>query len=170
MTDALTGAHNRRYFMRQLAKELKEMRRTGADLSLLLMDIDHFKRVNDRDGHAVGDEVLVEFVRRIGQGLTRDLDWCARLGGEESAVVLPQTGLEGAATVAEKLREQVASTPITTAAGPISVTASFGVSTLGSLHSTAEPTAELLLGQADRGLYASKSGGRNRITLPGRGV
>ena len=167
MTDSLTGAHTRRYFMRHLARELKELRPPEADLALLLMDIDHFKRVNDRHGHAVGDEVLIEFVRRIGSGLSRDMDWCARLGGEEFAVVLPETNVQGAAKVAEKLRARIAATPMNTGAGPIAVTASVGVSTAGTLPPGQEPSAETLLGEADQGLYASKNAGRNRVTLPG---
>ena len=104
MTDALTGTHNRRYFMRYLGGELKRSRRFRTDLSLLVLDVDHFKQVNDKYGHAAGDMVLQELVKRIQKCLPREYDWCARLGGEEFAVVLPQTDLAGAAVVAEKLR------------------------------------------------------------------
>ena len=82
MTDALTGAHNRRYFMRYLGGELKRAKRFGTELSLLMLDIDHFKRVNDEFGHAAGDVVLQKFVKRLQKGLPRDYEWCARLGGE----------------------------------------------------------------------------------------
>lgn len=166
MTDALTGAHNRRYFMRHLGKELRLMRRSGGDLSLLLVDIDHFKRVNDQHWHATGDEVLIGVVKRISGSLSRESDWCARLGGEEFAVVLPQTDVNGAAQVAEKLRATIAAEPMDTGAGRIPITASIGVSALGTLPMHEDATAETLLGQADRGLYASKNAGRNRVTLP----
>ena len=89
MTDSLTGAHNRRYFMNHMRRELKRARRLGADLSLLVCDIDHFKHINDRHGHSAGDDVLVEFVRRVQESLPREYDWCARMGGEEFAIVLP---------------------------------------------------------------------------------
>jgi two-component system cell cycle response regulator len=169
MTDALTGAHNRRYFMRHLNRELKRTRRYGGELAVLLLDIDHFKKVNDRFGHVAGDEVLAEFATRIARALPREYDWCARLGGEEFAVVLPQTDLKGAAIVAEKVRAEVAHTAMTTGAGPVPITTSIGVSSLQSMPHGVEPTIEGLLSQADKCLYASKNGGRNRVTLPGRG-
>jgi two-component system cell cycle response regulator len=128
------------------------------------MDIDGFKSVNDRHGHGVGDEVLVEFVRRINLGLPREIDWCARLGGEEFAVVLPQTDLSGAKTVAEKLRQMIASVPILTGSGAVSVTVSIGAVSVSSLPHNAELSVDLLLEFADRGLYASKQAGRNRVT------
>jgi two-component system, cell cycle response regulator len=96
LTDTLTGAPNRRYFLRRVSRELKRMRRFGGDLCLMSLDIDHFKQMNDRYGHASGDAVLQEFVQRIGQCLPRNTDWCARMGGEEFAVVLEETRLVGA--------------------------------------------------------------------------
>jgi diguanylate cyclase (GGDEF)-like protein len=163
-TDALTGANNRHYFVKHLSREIKRVRRYGGPLSLLAMDIDGFKSVNDRHGHGVGDEVLVEFVRRINLGLPREIDWCARLGGEEFAVVLPQTDLSGAKTVAEKLRQMIASVPILTGSGAVSVTVSIGAVSVSSLPHNAELSVDLLLEFADRGLYASKQAGRNRVT------
>jgi diguanylate cyclase (GGDEF)-like protein len=112
MTDALTSAHNRQYFMRYLRGEFKRARRFGTELSLLLMDIDFFKKVNDEFGHAAGDVVLQKFVKRVQKGLPRDYDWCARLGGEEFVVVLPQTDLAGATVVAERLRIMVEAYPL----------------------------------------------------------
>jgi len=166
MTDALTGSYNRRYFMNHLRRELKRSRRSGGDLSLAVMDIDHFKHINDRFGHAAGDAVLVEFARRLEQALPRETDWCARLGGEEFAVVLPETGLAGAQGVAEAMRRAVAATPVRTAAGAIDVTVSVGVSSVAVLKGH-EPSVELLLRRADDCLYFSKRHGRDRVTIDG---
>jgi two-component system, cell cycle response regulator len=132
-SDALTGASNRRYFTRHFNRELKRVQRYGGALSLLLLDIDHFKHVNDRFGHAVGDQVLQEFAKRIAAELPRESDWFARIGGEEFVVVLPQTETAGARVVAEKLRACVCAAPIRTLAGAIGVTASIGVAGLDTL-------------------------------------
>jgi len=167
MTDSLTGAHNRRYFMNHMRRELKRARRLGGDLSLLVCDIDHFKKINDRHGHAAGDEVLVEFVRRVQKSLPREYDWCARMGGEEFTIVLPQTPLAGGGTVAEKIRLVVASTPMITSAGNIDVTVSIGVSSLSVLSDPGAATTEALLRRADACLYTSKETGRDRVTLDG---
>jgi two-component system, cell cycle response regulator len=165
MTDALTGCHNRRYFMNYMRRELKRTRRFGGEVALLVFDIDHFKHINDRHGHAAGDAVLVEFVRRMQSALPREYDWCARLGGEEFAVVLPQTGLAGGTTVAEKIRRAVAAAPITTAEGAIEVTVSAGVSGLSCFADRGAVTADHLLSRADDCLYHSKNGGRDRVTV-----
>ena len=165
MTDSLTGAYNRHYFMRHLSRELNRIRRFGGEVSLLLFDIDHFKRINDNHGHAVGDEVLSGFVQRIQEGLPRDTDWCARLGGEEFAVVLPATNLAGANIVAERLRGNIASSPIITSGGRIGVTTSIGISGAKSFSHGAELSAEELLNAADRCLYTSKQTGRNKVTM-----
>ncbi|HTU66364.1 MAG TPA: diguanylate cyclase [Steroidobacteraceae bacterium] len=165
MTDALTGAHNRRYFMNHMRRELKRLRRFGGDVTLLVFDIDHFKHINDRHGHAAGDAVLVEFVRRIQASLPREYDWCARLGGEEFAVVLPQTDLGGGAVVAEKIRRAVAAAPFATYSGGIEVTVSVGVSGLGCFADRGLATPDNLLSRADDCLYSSKNAGRDRVTI-----
>jgi two-component system cell cycle response regulator len=167
MTDALTGAHNRRYFMRYLGGELKRSRRFGTELALLVLDVDHFKQVNDKYGHAAGDVVLQELVKRIQKCLPREYDWCARLGGEEFAVVLPQTDLAGAAVVAEKLRKSVEEMPIRLNAEVSAITVSIGVSGLQAMPKRDATTVETLLAHADGYLYKSKENGRNRVTLPG---
>jgi diguanylate cyclase (GGDEF)-like protein len=167
MTDALTGAHNRRYFMNHLRRELKRTRRFGGPLSLLVFDIDHFKHINDRYGHAAGDAVLVEFVRRIQTALQRDYDWCARLGGEEFAVVLPQTDLAGAGVVAEKIRRALAASPVTTISGSVEVTVSVGVSGISVFADRDAATVEQILRRADDCLYLSKLQGRDRVTIDG---
>ncbi|MEJ0084630.1 MAG: response regulator [Pseudomonadota bacterium] len=167
MTDALTGAHNRRYFMNHLRRELKRTRRFGGELSLLVFDIDHFKHINDRHGHAAGDGVLMEFVRRIQNALPREFDWCARLGGEEFAVVLPQTDLPGAGVVADKIRRAVAAGPIATVGGSIEITVSVGVTGVSVFADRNAATVEQLLRRADDCLYSSKRHGRDRVTVDG---
>jgi two-component system cell cycle response regulator len=163
-TDALTGANNRHYFDKHVSRELKRVRRFGGPLSILLLDIDHFKAVNDRHGHSVGDDVLVEFAGRIAAALPRDFDWCARVGGEEFVVVLPQTDLPGAIVVAEKLRQYVANAPIKTGAGNLAITVSIGVAALCCMPPGEAPAVDDLLDLADKALYRSKQLGRNRVT------
>ena len=165
MTDPLTGIYNRRYFMRHLGRELKRAQRFGGDVSLLLLDIDHFKRVNDTYGHVTGDIVLKKLTRQISGCLKRATDWCARLGGEEFAIVLEGTDLAGACACAEKVRRAVANTSVETAAGSIHITVSIGVSGLHGTANRATVTVQSLLDRADRNLYASKASGRNRVTL-----
>jgi len=165
MTDPLTGAPNRRYFKRRLSRELERMRRFGGELCLMSLDIDRFKQINDRYGHSSGDAVLQEFVRRMGQCLPRNTDWCARMGGEEFVVVLEGTNLVGAKKVAERLLEAMAAPPMRTQAGMIDVTVSIGVSGLEAAADHKELSVESLMRVADGRLYQSKENGRNRVTL-----
>jgi two-component system, cell cycle response regulator len=129
-----------------------------------MCDIDHFKRVNDRYGHQVGDEVLSEFGERLSSGLRLGQDWLARVGGEEFAVVLPETSPEEGLRIAERLRGHIAATEFFTAAGAIRVTSSFGVCGLPSVRRNAAGITERLIKASDSALYASKSSGRNRVT------
>jgi two-component system, cell cycle response regulator len=168
LSDALTGAHNRRYFMTNMRREMKRSRRGGHDLALLIIDIDHFKKINDRFGHAGGDAVLVEFVRRTRDALTREEDWCARLGGEEFAVVLPKTDLAGAEVVAERIRRAVSAEPFATATGDIAASVSVGVSNISVFADRGAAELEQLLHRADDCLYFSKNHGRDRVTVDGR--
>jgi two-component system cell cycle response regulator len=164
MTDALTGAYNRRYFMRHLSRELKRSQRFGGDVSLLLLDIDHFKQVNDTYGHVVGDVVLKKLTTQIATCLQRATDWCARLGGEEFAIVLEGTNLAQARLCAEKMRRAIENTVIDTSAGAVRITVSIGVSGLGGIASRNSATVQSMLEWANTNLYASKASGRNRVT------
>ena len=165
MTDVLTGAHNRRYFMNHLRRELKRVRRFGGELSLLVFDIDHFKHINDRHGHAAGDAVLIEFTQRVRKCLPREFDWCARLGGEEFAVVLPQTDIPGGVVVAEKIRHSLASRPIMAVSSGIECTVSVGVTGLSAFTDREAISVEQLLSRADDCLYNSKKSGRDQVTV-----
>jgi two-component system cell cycle response regulator len=164
MTDSLTGAYNRRYFVRHLGREMKRSQRFGGDVSLLLLDIDHFKHVNDTYGHVVGDIVLKKLTSQIAKCLQRATDWCARLGGEEFAIVLEGTNLAEARMCAEKMRRAIENTVIETSAGAVRITVSIGVSGLGGITGRSSATVQSLLEHADTNLYASKAGGRNRVT------
>lgn len=158
-TDSLTGLTNRRHFMELADKELSRTERYGGAMSVLMLDIDHFKKVNDTYGHASGDVVLQRFARVFLQEL-RDIDIVGRLGGEEFAVILTQTDGEQAIEVAERLRARVANGTVDLPQGfALHCTVSIGVSTLCG----PEDHIEGLLSLADRALYKAKRTGRNRV-------
>lgn len=161
ITDALLGVFNRRYLIHQLRCEVWRAHRYQRPLSVLMVDLDHFKQINDRFGHSAGDQVLMGFARKT-RGLIRACDWFARFGGEEFVIVLPETPLEVAGQVAEKVRSELEAVPFVLASGEHRVTASFGVAglTLGS-----DENSDVVLGRADQALYRSKQQGRNRITV-----
>jgi diguanylate cyclase (GGDEF)-like protein len=163
-TDVLTGAYSRRYVERQLSLELERTRRFGHPLTVLLIDIDHFKRINDRYGHAVGDEVLRNTYRGMRELLPRACDWIGRYGGEEFLIALLDTDLRGAEVVAQRLVSGVAQAPIDTSSGPIPVTISVGAADVSQMLSN-QLSFKGLLQIADECLYASKRGGRNRYTM-----
>jgi two-component system, cell cycle response regulator len=163
-TDALTGLPNRRAFDRQFNAEFKRARRFGEALSVLLIDVDHFKHINDQHGHLVGDEVLRNLAGKLKASLPRQFDILARFGGEEFAVVLPHTDREAALHVAERLRAAVESTSIQTSDGTQFVTISIGIGHLATRASPEPMTTHDLLDEADRCLYESKRQGRNRVT------
>jgi two-component system, cell cycle response regulator len=162
ITDALTGAYNRRYLMEQLPREVERCRRYAYPLSVLMCDLDHFKQVNDRCGHAVGDDVLQQFAARAQKSIRSNSDWIARYGGEEFLIVLPETAHTGAMYVAEKIRDLIASTGFATRNGEVSVTASFGVASTGLNGPDLSLKVETLIRTADECLYKSKLAGRNR--------
>ena len=167
LTDPLTGLANRRYFVQHLSRALRRAQRIGEPLSLLALDLDFFKNINDRHGHLAGDAVLEEFARRLSGCLRRGSDLCARTGGEEFAVVLSGTRAAEARRLAESIRARVQAKPVHTDAVDIPITVSIGISAWEP--DGAAPNQSSLLQQADAALYASKAAGRNRVSAAGRG-
>jgi len=160
ITDQLTGLHNRRYMSRHLDNLIVQSRRTGKPLTFLIMDIDYFKSVNDTHGHDVGDEVLQEFARRIAANV-RGIDLACRYGGEEFVVVMPDTDVSYAYTVAERLRRSIETTPVEISRPPgrLKITISIGIAGSEGEHDIADD----LLHRADQALYRAKRNGRNRV-------
>jgi two-component system cell cycle response regulator len=160
VVDPLTGLNNRRYLESHLVSLLDQAARTGRPLSAMIVDIDHFKRVNDSFGHDCGDEVLKIFAARVKRAV-RGADLMCRFGGEEFVVVMPDTKLSIARIVGERIREAVASAPFSIEQGAraIPVTVSIGVAASGL-----GDTPDALFKRADRALYLSKNSGRNRVT------
>jgi diguanylate cyclase (GGDEF)-like protein len=161
-TDGLTGLYNRRHFEERLEAEFSRAQRYRAPLSCLLLDIDHFKKVNDTHGHPVGDLVLRE-VAQVARRMLRDVDVIARYGGEELIALLPETGQEDAAQVAERIRASVAALRLTgqaQAGAPVRVTCSIGLATYPA---EAIDSGEALVQVADQCLYSAKNGGRNQV-------
>jgi diguanylate cyclase len=158
LTDPLTGLPNRRAAEERLKTERARTQRDSHGFALALVDIDHFKMVNDRYGHAVGDEVLRAVARRFEAGL-RDGDWVARWGGEEFLFVLHGGTVEAAAGIMERLADRTRSTPIQTSVGSISLSFSAGVAAFGANDSE----ILLMLEKIDHALYQAKAGGRDRI-------
>lgn len=157
--DPLTGVYNRGFGMRRLEEELARAERAHAPVALLVIDIDHFKKVNDSFGHLAGDRVLV-VVSQVCRDVLREGDLLMRYGGEEFMAILPGASLADASAVAERMRFGIASTPVETDAGRVMVTASVGVAASPGGVAVA---AEAFIGIADSRLYAAKSGGRNRV-------
>ncbi|HVM11619.1 MAG TPA: diguanylate cyclase [Actinomycetota bacterium] len=162
ITDGLTGVWNRRYLQLTLGKELERAQRFGRPVSVLMIDIDHFKLVNDLHGHHVGDEVLIEVTRRIMSTIRSQIDSLARYGGEEFIVVLPETPREGAKVVAEKILTVVRQSPFAEeAAGGFSLTVSIGV----ACYPEDGTVAEELIRVADIAMYRAKESGRDRLEV-----
>jgi diguanylate cyclase (GGDEF)-like protein len=158
--DELTQLHNRRAFFERGHRTFEQSRRFGHPTSLIMMDIDYFKRVNDDYGHSAGDAVL-HAVAGLMQLLVREIDIVARMGGEEFAFLLPETNLENAAILAERLRSEIERLVVTTDGHEISLTASFGVAMCNNnIHSI-----EALLRNADDALYVAKREGRNQMRV-----
>ena len=164
-TDVLTGWNNRRYLQVRLVEELAQARRDASTLVCLMLDIDHFKSVNDNYGHAAGDAVLRELAQRI-ESQVRVSDIAARYGGEEFVVLLPGAELESGKLLAERIREAVSATPIEIGSGKsVTITASIGIASIapGRDVDDLKTTGDSLLARADVALYSAKSAGRDRV-------
>jgi diguanylate cyclase (GGDEF)-like protein len=158
--DGLTNIHNKRYFMEFLEREHQRAVRHKRPLSLLILDVDHFKKANDEHGHINGDRLLRQVASRM-RGFVRRDECFARYGGEEFGMILPETGLEGARALAEKVRRVIGDTPMDLQNGQsVTITISIGVAQLQRTD-----TVFGLIGRADEALYAAKAGGRDRVEL-----
>jgi diguanylate cyclase (GGDEF)-like protein len=158
-TDELTGLHNRRSLMNRLRFEVARTRRFRTPLSAVMVDVDHFKRINDEFGHQMGDEVLAGIGRLVRENV-RVIDVAGRYGGEELCILLPNTPLDGARKFAETLRSRIEAQVHSAGARKVAVTASLGI---GSFNHMDIDDAEMLLKQADAALYRAKANGRNRV-------
>jgi diguanylate cyclase (GGDEF)-like protein len=166
-TDVLTGWHNRRYLSVRLKEELARARRDGSTLVCLMLDIDHFKRVNDTFGHAAGDAVLRELTQRI-EAQVRASDVAARYGGEEFVVLLPDTNVEAGSKLADRIRTAVSASPIALPCGKsITITASIGIAEVSPVPGDKDlkTLGDSLIARADVALYAAKSAGRDRVMV-----
>jgi diguanylate cyclase (GGDEF)-like protein len=162
ITDMLTGLYNRRHFFDLAEAELARGCRYGHQAAAIMVDVDHFKEVNDTHGHVVGDAVLAQVAGRL-KGQLRVMDILARYGGEEFVVLLPETNLEGAMAMAERLRAHVASTPVAVSDLLITVSISLGV----AVSDACAWGLDTWLRHADDALYAAKARGRNQVSIYG---
>ncbi|MFP5441802.1 MAG: diguanylate cyclase [Gammaproteobacteria bacterium] len=159
-TDALTGVHNRRSVLEILERETALRHRRGAPVGVVLLDLDHFKKINDTWGHPAGDLVL-KTTAKVLSGCLRQSDALGRFGGEEFLIVLPDTDLDGTRIIAERCRAELAATPVVTAKGErLQVSASFGIA---SNQRDPEISVDALIALADGALYRAKQAGRNRV-------
>ena len=170
-TDVLTGWNNRRYLQVRLVEELARARRDGSSIVCLMLDIDHFKNVNDTYGHAAGDAVLCELAQRI-ESQVRVSDIAARYGGEEFVVLLPGTEIESGQLLAERIRKAVSAKPIDIGGGDsITITASIGIASITPERDVDDlkTAGESLLARADVALYSAKSSGRDQVATEDAG-
>lgn len=160
--DALTGAYNRRAMELRLPLDIERSMRYARPFSVIFLDIDHFKRINDQHGHSVGDFVLKDVAQRLQDGLRANVDWLVRFGGEEFVVFMPETDLQGAVEAAHRLADLVRNVPWEQGALKLHLTCSFGVAQLRM-----DDTMDSLLERADELLYQAKHEGRNRVCAEG---
>ncbi|MBV9512247.1 MAG: PleD family two-component system response regulator [Caulobacteraceae bacterium] len=160
VTDQLTGLHNRRYMAGQLGALVARAAKGGEAVGALLIDVDHFKKINDNFGHDVGDEVLQEFAVRLASNV-RAVDLPCRYGGEEFGVIMPETGLAAAERIAERIRLHVAGSPFRVCGGKEILTVTISVGVAASMGE--DDTPEALLKRADAGVYEAKAAGRNKV-------
>jgi len=160
--DSLTGLYNRCYVMEKIDSEMNRSLRHGCPVSLIMLDIDHFKQVNDSFGHSAGDRVL----RSVGQVLRdscRVYDVAGRYGGEEFCIVLPETKVSNTSVVAERIRERLAASRFDVGADSVMVTASIGIAGIDSVETEGSLSPSTLIDRADLALYSAKHHGRNRV-------
>ena len=166
ITDPLTGCHNRGYLNERFPQELRRAQRYSHPLSVVLADIDHFKKVNDTYGHQAGDEVLMHFSDCINQQIRKKIDWVVRYGGEEFLIILPETRSLGAFSMAERLRISVEQKTIPFGKEAIRITASFGGACISFEDKRVQDfTMDQLIMLADENLYKSKENGRNQVNI-----
>jgi diguanylate cyclase (GGDEF)-like protein len=165
ITDQLTGCYNRLYMAERMEPEIKRAKRYRHWLSVIMCDLDHFKQVNDTYGHQVGDVVLKRFAELIDQSIRDKVDWAVRYGGEEFIIILPETDLDGAHVVAERLRRSIAGFPFAAEEKSFSITASFGVTALNEKTPWEKLSIDTIIQHADSLLYAAKGAGRNQVHL-----
>lgn len=163
ITDPLTGCSNRGCLNKRLPQEIQRAGRYNRPLSIVMCDIDHFKKVNDTYGHQAGDTVLKEFSNRINDSIRDKVDLLARYGGEEFLVTLPETDLDGALNLAERLRRVISEKKFDIETKKIKITASFGVAGFDSYNAGDEISFDTLINRADKYLYQAKNEGRDRV-------
>jgi diguanylate cyclase (GGDEF)-like protein len=163
-SDPLTGIPNRRHFEERSAQIIAAREATGHSVAVLMVDVDHFKKINDSHGHPAGDEVLKVVAKRCREAL-RERDLFARFGGEEFVALLAAPAVEDASAVAERMRQAVAATPIDVGDARINVTVSIGAALGEALPGSDQPLLAELIARADEALYRAKAGGRNRVSM-----
>jgi len=162
-TDGLTGVFNKRYLLQAIDTEFKRAKAMRASLSVVFLDLDHFKKINDNYGHAAGDFVLKEFANLVKTNFARPRDLFARYGGEEFVLMLSNTSADAGLVIAEKVRSAVEGYPFIFEGKKLPVTSSLGIAEISDAYAT----AEAFLNAADAALYQSKQNGRNRVTRAG---